>query len=44
MIVILLMRMTIPGHLVKRKSKQDDRELASGLTKDKQIADTYRAR
>jgi hypothetical protein len=32
--------MTIPGHLVKRKSKQDDRELASGL-KDKQIADTF---
>jgi hypothetical protein len=28
----VLMRMTIPGHLVKRKSKQDDRELASGLT------------
>jgi hypothetical protein len=26
------MRMTIPGHLVKRVQNQDDRELASGLT------------
>jgi hypothetical protein len=38
----VLMRMTIPGHLVKRKSKPR-RELASGLTENKQIADTYRA-
>jgi hypothetical protein len=31
------------GHLVDASQNQDDRELASGLTEDKQIADTYRA-
>jgi hypothetical protein len=41
MIVITLMRMTIPGHLVKRKSKTKTTvSWRLDLLKDKQIADT----
>jgi hypothetical protein len=37
------MRMTIPGHLVKRKSKTKTTvSWRLDLLKDKQIADTYR--
>jgi hypothetical protein len=40
----VLMRMTIPGHLVKRKSKTKTTvSWRLDLLKDKQIADTYRA-
>jgi hypothetical protein len=41
--VIVLMRMTIPGHLVKQVKTKTTVSWRLDLLKDKQIADTYRA-